>query len=182
MRVRETRLEASPGPSSVQWLTLSVPPSFSRSRLANSRTSSFSSLNFSVLQRQAQVARRARHVPAVLLERAHQQVALEGRHRVLEQALARARPSRSSSRHPELERQVVLGDPRLVGDRDEPLDQVLELADVAGPPVRRRACGAPPPRCPPPACGTWCCSAGGRSAPAPAGPRCARAAAAASPG
>ena len=35
------------------------------------------------------------------------------------------------------ERQVLVGDPFLVADRDEALDQVLELADVAGPPVRR---------------------------------------------
>ena len=37
-----------------------------------------------------------------------------------------------------LERQVLVGDPLLVADRDEPLDQVLELADVARPPVRRQ--------------------------------------------
>jgi hypothetical protein len=35
-----------------------------------------------------------------------------------------------------LERQVLVGDPLLVAHRHEPLDQVLELADVAGPPVR----------------------------------------------
>ena len=38
----------------------------------------------------------------------------------------------------ELERQVLVGDPFLVADRDQPLDQVLELADVARPPVRRQ--------------------------------------------
>ena len=35
----------------------------------------------------------------------------------------------------ELVRQVFVGDPLLVGDGDQPLDQVLELADVARPPV-----------------------------------------------
>ena len=35
-----------------------------------------------------------------------------------------------------LERQVLVGDPFLVAHRHQPLDQVLELADVARPPVR----------------------------------------------
>ena len=37
-----------------------------------------------------------------------------------------------------LERQILVGDPLLVAHRDQPLDQVLELADVARPPVRRQ--------------------------------------------
>ena len=36
----------------------------------------------------------------------------------------------------ELVGQVLVGDPVLVGDRHQPLDQVLELADVPRPPVR----------------------------------------------
>ena len=36
------------------------------------------------------------------------------------------------------ERQILVGDPLLVADRDQALDQVLQLPDVARPPVRRQ--------------------------------------------
>ena len=54
---------------------------------------------------------------AVLLQRPQEQVAFVDRHRVLEQAAAGARfPIQSSDL--QLDRQVVLGNPRLVGDGD----------------------------------------------------------------
>ena len=49
--------------------------------------------------------------------------------------LSLARALRLELREVKLERQVLFGDVVLVADRDEPLDQVLELADVARPPV-----------------------------------------------
>ena len=88
-------------------------------------------------ERDAQVARRRRHVPVRLLERAQDEVALERVARLLEQRVARRR-RRVELREVVFERQVLVGDPFLVADRNEPLDQVLELADVAGPPVRRQ--------------------------------------------
>ena len=60
----------------------------------------------------------------------------------LRSKVASARSSRLPSpflvielRDMELERQVVVGDPLAVAGRDDALDQVLELADVARPPV-----------------------------------------------
>ena len=49
--------------------------------------------------------------------------------------LSRPRALRLELREVELERQILFGDVVLVADRDQPLDQVLELADVARPPV-----------------------------------------------
>src|SRR5262245_50963412 len=73
-------------------------------------------------------------VPAVLLKGPQNEIPLERVGRLLEQAVAAA-PGRLQLREVELERQVLLGDVVLVADRDEPLDQVLELADITWPPV-----------------------------------------------
>ena len=84
---------------------------------------------------------------SVLLERAQDEVALERVARLLEQRLA-GRRRRVELGEVVLERQVLVGDPLLVADRDEPLDQVLELADVARPPVRRAGSSARSPTMP----------------------------------
>src|SRR5436190_6959415 len=75
------------------------------------------------------------HVPARLFERADEEVALESGHRPLEQVLRRRRV-RIQLSHVELVGQVFVSNPVLVRYGDDAFDQVLELADVAGPPVR----------------------------------------------
>ena len=124
-----------------------------RSFRARSRRSSRAILCFSVLSGMPEVARGRGHVPVGLLERAQDEVALERVARLLEPRLA-GRRRRVELGEVVLERQVLVGDPFLVADRDEPLDQVLELADVARPPVRRQDLQRRIRRCPAPACGT----------------------------
>src|SRR5581483_11143821 len=105
-------------------------------------------------QRDPEVFGRAGDAPAALLERTEDKVALERVARLLEEVRP-VRPLRLELREVELERQVLLADVLLVGRGDDPLDQVLEFADVAGPPVllehRQRAVGDPADVLPEPA-------------------------------
>src|SRR5436305_1891053 len=84
----------------------------------------------------AEVTRRGRDIPVGLLERAEDEVALERIARLLEERLSGRRRGVQLG-EVILERQVLVGDPVLVVDGDQPLDQVLELPDVPRPPVRR---------------------------------------------
>ena len=56
--------------------------------------------------------------------------------RSFQQVLGRCRILRIELRDVKLVRQVFVRDPVLVGDGHQPLDQVLQLADVPRPPVR----------------------------------------------
>src|SRR5437763_3041819 len=85
-------------------------------------------------ERNAEIARRRSHVPSRFFKRAQDEVALEGVGRLLEEAFAAARHLVELGKM-ELERQILVGDPLFVAHRDQPLNQVLELADVPGPPV-----------------------------------------------
>src|SRR4051795_10923729 len=93
-------------------------------------------LVFERAERDPEVAGRRRDVPVRLLERAEDEVALEGVAGLLKQRFAR-RLAGVQLREVVLERQVFIGDPFLVADGDKALDQVLQLTDVAWPPVRR---------------------------------------------
>ena len=105
-----------------------------RSRFASCRTSSLSILYFNVLN----------GIPGTLQSpvtfQPHFSSARKMKFRskvfvaILEQAVG-AGPERLELREVKLERQVLFGDVFLVADRHQPLDQVLELADVARPPV-----------------------------------------------
>src|SRR3972149_948111 len=79
--------------------------------------------------------RRGGDVPPRLLERAPDGVALESGVRLLEKGRARCRLALIELREVDLVGEILVGDPLLVAHRHEALDQVLELADVAGPPV-----------------------------------------------
>src|SRR5262249_8919464 len=101
-------------------------------------------LEFQRAEGNAERSGRARYIPARFLERANQEVPFEGRHRTFEEVFSR-RTFGIELGDVQLVRQVLVGDPVLVGDGDDPLDQVLELADVARPPVgaedpERRIC------------------------------------------
>src|SRR5262245_22128875 len=85
-------------------------------------------------QRNPERARGGRDVPARLFERADDEVALEGRDGAFEQVFAGG-PLAIELRHVQFVWQILVRDPVLVGDGDQPLDQVFELADVTGPPV-----------------------------------------------
>ena len=91
-------------------------------------------LEFQRAERNAEIPRRGRHVPTGFFERAQDEVTLERVRGFLEQAFALRRHAIELGEM-ELERQILVRNPLLVADRDEPLDQILELADVAGPPV-----------------------------------------------
>src|SRR5262249_4125906 len=87
-------------------------------------------------ERYAEIPRRRGDVPVGFLERAQDEVALEGVARLLEPRLAQRRRGVELGEMI-LEREILVGDPLLVAHGDEALDEVFELADVAGPPVRR---------------------------------------------
>src|SRR6478672_2935634 len=94
-----------------------------------------SHLVFQRAERDTEIASGRGHVPVGLLERAENEVALEGVAGLLEQRLAGRRAGVQLG-EVVLHREVLVGDPLLVADRDESLDEVLELPDVARPPVR----------------------------------------------
>src|SRR4029077_2997033 len=62
------------------------------------------------------------------------EVPLEGIGGIFEQTLAMS-TARLELGELELERQILLGDEFLITHRDQPLDQILELADITRPPV-----------------------------------------------
>src|SRR5918993_4628519 len=74
------------------------------------------------------------HVPAALLQRPDDEVALEGGNRQIQQVL-RSWRVRVELRDVELVGKILVGNPVLVGNGHQPLNQVLELTDVSGPPV-----------------------------------------------
>src|SRR4030095_15174929 len=90
-------------------------------------------LVFERAQRDAQITRGRRHVPIGFLECAQNEVPLEGIARLLEKRLPGRRP-RVELREVILEWKILVSDPFLVADGDEPLEQVFELANVGGPP------------------------------------------------
>src|SRR6478672_11318650 len=94
-----------------------------------------SHLVFQRAERDTEIASGRGHVPVGLLERAENEVALEGVAGLLEQRLAGRRAGVQLG-EVVLHREVLVADPLLVADRDESLDEVLELPDVARPPVR----------------------------------------------
>src|SRR3954452_8880930 len=83
-------------------------------------------------ERDSEIAGGRGHVPVGFLERTQDEVALERVARLLEKSLCRRR-ARVELGEVILERQVLVGDPLLVRPRAQPFDQILELADVAGP-------------------------------------------------
>src|SRR5688572_12727635 len=91
-------------------------------------------LEFQRAEWDAKVARSCRDVPSRFFERAQDEIALERVRRLLKQALA-VRGYPVKLREMEFERQVFVRYPFLVADRHEPLDEILELSDVARPPV-----------------------------------------------
>ena len=106
-------------------------------------------------QRDAEIPRSRGDVPVGLLERPEDEIALERIARLLKQRLAGGRP-RIELGEVVFEREVLVGDPLLVAHRDQPLDQVLELADVARATSTTPGSSALNPRCRAPACGTSC--------------------------
>ena len=112
------------------WLDVHAP----RSRFASCRTSSLSILYFSVLSG----IPRYSAVPVTFQPHFSSARRMKLRSKVLvasSNRLSLSRPLRLELGEVEFERQVLFGDVVLVADRHQPLDQVLELADVARPPV-----------------------------------------------
>ena len=99
-------------------------------------TSSFVILNLSVLSGMPSALAVAVVFQPFDLERANQVVARERVYRPVEHVAARRRRLRGARVDEEVVGQILVGDPILLRHRHQALDQVLELADVARPPVR----------------------------------------------